>query len=158
MEAKELQPNSLRAKFGIDTIKNGLHCSENSEQSEIELEYFFPLNYADRRFKTTEQYENCSIAVIKPHANKEGKVGDIVTMICESGFRITAMKMICMDRMMCEEFYDVYKGIAPEYVQMVLQLASGPALAVEVTAKDPDINTHLAFRELCGPSDPVSIF
>lgn len=77
-------------------------------------------------------------------------------MILNSGFKIVAMKMICMDRVNCEEFLEVYKGVVPEYTQMVVQLTNGPALAMEIEARESGVNVHEAFRYLCGPSDPVS--
>lgn len=65
------------------------------------------------------------------------------------------MKMFYMERGNCEEFYEVYKGIVPEYVQLVLELSNGPCVALEVSAKEQNIDTHSAFRKLCGPMDPV---
>lgn len=38
---------------------------------------------------------------------------------------------------------------------MVLELANGPCVAMEIAACSPDINTYEEFRKLCGPSDPV---
>lgn len=38
---------------------------------------------------------------------------------------------------------------------MVLELANGPCVAMEIVAGSPDINTYQEFRKLCGPSDPV---
>ena len=37
---------------------------------------------------------------------------------------------------------------------MVDELASGPCVVVEISSKDED--TVTAFREFCGPADPVS--
>lgn len=38
---------------------------------------------------------------------------------------------------------------------MVLELANGPCIAMEIISKEPDTNTHGEFRKLCGPVDPV---
>lgn len=144
----------MRAIFGLDNIKTGIYCSQNSDDSHQNLQYFFPCNQT--AFKSTEKCENTTLGIIKPHAIKENKMGDIVSMIINSGFQIVAIKMICFDRVNCEEFLEVYKGIVPEYTQMVLQMINGPALAMEIEARDSDTNVHEAFRSLCGPSDPVS--
>lgn len=55
-----------------------------------------------------------------------------------------------------EEFYEIYKGVVNEYPSMVTEICSGPCIALEVTGKGGD--TAAQFRELCGPSDPVSVF
>ena len=51
-----------------------------------------------------------------------------------------------------EEFYEVYKGVVHEYSGMVGELTAGPCIAMEIRAKD----AVPAFREMVGPSDPVS--
>jgi nucleoside-diphosphate kinase len=44
-----------------------------------------------------------------------GLLGDIVSEIQESGFKITAMQMFYMEHPNAEEFYEVYKGVLAEY-------------------------------------------
>lgn len=39
--AKQLRPNTLRAKFGEDKVRNGFHCTDLAEDIGLELEYFF---------------------------------------------------------------------------------------------------------------------
>lgn len=39
--ARHLRPRSLRAKFGIDKIKNAVHCTDLPEDGQLEVEYFF---------------------------------------------------------------------------------------------------------------------
>lgn len=41
------------------------------------------------------------------------------------------------------------------FQQMVIELSSGPFLAIEVASKCEDKHPCHAFRELCGPADPV---
>ncbi|XP_064104955.1 nucleoside diphosphate kinase 7-like isoform X1 [Macrobrachium nipponense] len=41
--ARELRPNSLRARFGEDKIKNALHCSDLPDDGSLEVEYFFKI-------------------------------------------------------------------------------------------------------------------
>ncbi|ROT82162.1 nucleoside diphosphate kinase homolog 7 isoform X1 [Penaeus vannamei] len=41
--AKELRPNSLRARFGENTVKNALHCSDLPDDGPLEVEYFFKI-------------------------------------------------------------------------------------------------------------------
>lgn len=49
-----------------------------------------------------------------------------------------------------KEFLEVYKGVVPEYNQMVEELTNGPCIALEVRHE----NVVPALRELCGPHDP----
>ena len=60
------------------------------------------------------------------------------------------MEMFYLDRPSAEEFYDVYKGILPEYVPLIEHLISGPSIVLEVRQE----NVVNAFRALAGPHDP----
>ncbi len=39
--AKALRPQSIRAIFGDDSVKNAVHCTDLEEDGEIECQYFF---------------------------------------------------------------------------------------------------------------------
>ncbi|XP_029634187.1 nucleoside diphosphate kinase 7 [Octopus sinensis] len=41
--ARHLRPRSLRAQFGIDKIKNAVHCTDLPEDGILEVEYFFKI-------------------------------------------------------------------------------------------------------------------
>jgi nucleoside-diphosphate kinase len=41
--AQRLRPNSLRARFGVDRIKNAVHCTDLTEDGVLEVEYFFKI-------------------------------------------------------------------------------------------------------------------
>jgi nucleoside-diphosphate kinase len=75
---------------------------------------------------------NCSLVLIKPHVVKEGLAGQVIDMILEAGFEISAMEMFNLTRTVVEEFYSVYKGVLPEYVPLIEHLSSGPLIALEV--------------------------
>jgi nucleoside-diphosphate kinase len=53
-------------------------------------------------------------------------------MILEAGFEISAMELFNLSRPVVEEFYDVYKGVLPEYLPLIEHLSSGPVIALEV--------------------------
>jgi nucleoside-diphosphate kinase len=40
---KLIMPNSLRAKYGTDKIRNAVHCTDLDEDGPLESEYFFKL-------------------------------------------------------------------------------------------------------------------
>lgn len=62
------------------------------------------------------QLQNSTLAVIKPHAIKEGNLGKIISDITTNGFKITALRMHILEKINCSEFYEVYRGIVPEYM------------------------------------------
>ncbi|GLV44669.1 nmdyn-D7 [Carabus blaptoides fortunei] len=41
--ARQIRPNTMRAKFGIDKYRNALHCTDLAEDTNLELEYFFKI-------------------------------------------------------------------------------------------------------------------
>ena len=82
-----------------------------------------------------------------------GEAGSIVNKIVEAGFEIAAIQMFHMEKANAEEFYEIYKGVVQEYPSMVQQLTSGPCIVLEIRAQ----NAAVAFREMVGPADPVSI-
>ena len=100
--------------------------------------------------QTTAVLNNCSLVLIKPHIVKEGLAGQVIDLILEAGFEISAMELFNLSRPVVEEFYDVYKGVLPEYLPLIEHLSSGPVIALEVRQQ----NVVEALRELCGPHDP----
>ncbi|DAZ98151.1 TPA: hypothetical protein N0F65_005617 [Lagenidium giganteum] len=41
--AKELQPQTIRARYGIDRVRNAVHCTDLPEDGTLECEYFFEI-------------------------------------------------------------------------------------------------------------------
>jgi len=58
--------------------------------------------------------------------------------------------MFNLDRPTSEEFFEVYKGVLPEYSALAEHLTNGPCIALEIRQENAVNN----FRELCGPHDP----
>jgi nucleoside-diphosphate kinase len=71
-------------------------------------------------------------------------------MILTAGFEISAMELFNLSRPVIEEFYDVYKGVLPEYLPVIEHFSNGPVVALEIRQE----NAVERFRELCGPHDP----
>mmetsp|Transcript_2521 Transcript_2521/g.4238 ORF Transcript_2521/g.4238 Transcript_2521/m.4238 type:complete len:117 (-) Transcript_2521:99-449(-) len=71
-------------------------------------------------------------------------------MILNEGFEISSMEMFTLDKPTAEEFFEVYKGVLPEYVGMIEKMTTGPCIVMEVRQE----NVVKSFRELCGPMDP----
>ena len=149
-EAKKNYPACLRSLYGLDDIKCGILFPKDSATNQKDLDFFFPK--LNNQLKVQAKLHRSTLCIIKPHAVKEGKIGAILKMITDNGFAIAVMKMVHLDRKQCEEFYEIYKGIVGEYLQMVTQLQSGACLAIEIQGQDDDIQPR--FRSFCGPADP----
>ncbi len=91
-----------------------------------------------------------TFAIIKPNAVKNRYIGQILAMINEAGFRISAMKMVKMTKPQAEAFYDVHKE-KPFYNGLVEFMISGPIVAL-ILKND---NAIEEFRTLIGNTDPV---
>lgn len=80
------------------------------------LELFFGYEKGLPRIPFQATLSNCTCCVIKPHAVIEGSVGSILEQISTSGkFYISAMAMFSVKLSNSEEFYEIYKGVLPEY-------------------------------------------
>jgi nucleoside-diphosphate kinase len=145
--ARETDPNSIRALFGTDGQRNSCHGSDSKMSAKRELDYIFA---AGTSIKTTALLNNCSGAIIKPHAIKEGNTGAILDMILEEGYEISAMEMFNLDLPTSEEYFEVYKGVLPEFLPMIEHMTTGSCIAMEVRQENVVPN----FRKLCGPHDP----
>jgi nucleoside-diphosphate kinase len=42
-EAGQYRPNTIRAKFGEDKVRNAVHCTDLVEDGVLECEYFFSI-------------------------------------------------------------------------------------------------------------------
>lgn len=41
--AKNLRQNTLRARYGIDRVKNAIHCTDLATDGVLESQYFFQI-------------------------------------------------------------------------------------------------------------------
>ena len=62
---------------------------------------------------------NCSLLLIKPHCVQTGMAGKIIDRVLEEGFEISGMQTFFLDRATAEEFFELYKGVIPEYSLMI---------------------------------------
>ncbi|KAG8450473.1 hypothetical protein GDO86_002942 [Hymenochirus boettgeri] len=147
--ARSELPQSIRARFGTDGRKNAAHGSDSNASAARELEFFFPSSTGYGP-KNTAKFTDCTCCIIKPHAISEGLTGKILNAILDAGFDISALQMFTMERANAEEFYEIYKGVLAEYSDMVVELCSGPCIALEIQGDD----APKTFREFCGPADP----
>ena len=145
--AKEQAPKSIRGIFGTDGTRNACHGSDSRPSAARELDFIFG---SSSPIKTTALLNNCACALIKPHAVKEGNMGSIIDQILTEGFEISAIEMFNIDLPTSEEFFEVYKGVLPEYQPMVEHITTGSCIVMEIRQE----NVVPSFRKLCGPHDP----
>jgi nucleoside-diphosphate kinase len=131
--------------FGTDGTQNAVHGSDSGPSWKKETDYFFSGN-----LKTTALHSSNTCCLIKPHAIANGDAGKIINAILEEGFEISAMEMFTLDKPSAEEFFEVYRGVVPEFVAMIEHITTGPVIVLEVRQE----NAVRSFRELAGPMDP----
>ena len=146
-KARQEAPYSIRALFGTDGTKNAVHGSDSPETAQKEINFIFGKN---NRAKNIPQLSNCSCLIIKPHIIAEGNAGKIIDIILSEGFEISSMEMFYLDKTTAEEFFEVYKGVLPEYSAIIDQVTSGPIIAMEIRQD----NVVESLRNLVGPHDP----
>ncbi|KAJ3092639.1 Nucleoside diphosphate kinase 7 [Quaeritorhiza haematococci] len=147
------------------------NVSAASSSSEVKqaAEFLFSPD-ANKKFKRTARFDNCTLALIKPHAAnsdifvspehiQQGLVGKIIGEILTSGFEITDLELFLLEKANAEEFLEVYQGVIPEYHLVLDELTSGTVIAMEITSKGGqstagNSNIVKEFREFCGPTDP----
>ncbi|CAE7040191.1 NME7, partial [Symbiodinium natans] len=102
------------------------------------------------RFPCTAAFDHCTLCIIRPHALKAGKAGEIIAAIQNAGLEISAAEMLHLQHAEAAELLDVYKGVVPYHKEMVDGMSIAPMLALEVRAEDAAVEK---LRELCGPYD-----
>lgn len=127
--ARSEAPESIRGTYGTDGTKNAAHGSDSKSSAKKELDFFFG---EGTPMKTTALLNNCTTCIIKPHAIREGVHGKLIDMILDAGFEVSAIEMFNMDKPSAEEFFEVYKGVLPEFVPLVDHMTTGPSLVLEI--------------------------
>lgn len=104
-----------------------MHGSDSGPSWKRETDFFFSKN-----LRTTAYFSNCTCCIIKPHAVANGDAGKIIDIILEEGFEISAMEMFNLDKPTAEEFYEVYRGVLPEFTPLTEHMTTGPCIVLEV--------------------------
>ncbi len=91
-----------------------------------------------------------TLSIIKPDAVAKGASGKIITRFEAEGFRIRAIKMICLTKTEAEGFYAVHGG-KPFFNSLTDFMSSGPAIVMVLEAEDAIARN----RELMGATNPA---
>jgi nucleoside-diphosphate kinase len=92
---------------------------------------------------------NKTLAIIKPDAVRDNKIGEIIALITKSGFKIKAMKMVSLTRASAEGFYEIHKERS-FFGELIDYMTSGPCIPIALEK----VNAVEDYRKLIGATDP----
>ena len=79
---------------------------------------------------------NCTCVIVKPHAVKEGLVGQILRSVQAGGrYRIVRAATETLDRDAAAEFLAAYRAAVPALRSTVEEMCSGPVVVLEVVLR-----------------------
>ncbi|XP_076450958.1 thioredoxin domain-containing protein 6-like isoform X17 [Babylonia areolata] len=145
-DAKEKDPESLRARYGEAGLMNALHGSDSKETAARELAFFFPNMHAPTIQKKKKDIQR-TLALIRPEAFAKNK-DEILQKIKEAGFQIALQKEVVLTKEQAEEFYREHEG-QHYYEELTKRMSSGPLMALGLAREDAVEN----WRGLLGPTD-----
>ncbi|KAL3853950.1 hypothetical protein ACJMK2_013244 [Sinanodonta woodiana] len=144
-EAKEKAPDSLRAKYGKDTMMNCLHGSSSEDMAERELAFFFP-DFVAPTVEGKPKLQR-TLALIRPDAFRLHKDA-ILQKIHEAGFSVAMQKELQLSKEQVEDFYSEHRG-QPYFAELTTRMTSGPLLALGLARED----AVQGWRHMLGPHE-----
>ena len=91
-----------------------------------------------------------TLVLVKPDGVQRGLAGEIISRLERKGLKITALKMLQMDRALAERHYDVHRG-KPFFSSLVEFITSSPVVAAVVEGKE----AVEVVRRMMGETDPL---
>lgn len=91
-----------------------------------------------------------TLVLVKPDGVRRGLAGEIISRIERRGLRITALKMLQMDKALAERHYDVHRD-KPFFASLVEFITSGPVIAAVVEGRE----AVEVVRRMMGETDPL---
>lgn len=92
-----------------------------------------------------------TLIIAKPDAIQRGLVGEILHRLERRGLKITALKMMSIDRALAEAHYAEHKGKG-FYESLIAYIISGPVVVGILSGKDAVLIT----RNTVGATNPVN--
>ncbi len=90
-----------------------------------------------------------TLAIIKPDAVKKRVIGEIVRRYEAASLNPIAIQMLCMSKLIAEEFYAVHRE-RPFFHDLTTFMSSGPSVVLVLEGE----NAIQANRDLMGTTDP----
>ena len=91
-----------------------------------------------------------TLVLVKPDGVQRGLAGEIISRLERKGLKITALKMLRMDRALAERHYAVHRD-KPFFSSLVEFITSGPVIAAVVEGKE----AVEVVRRMMGETDPL---
>ena len=91
-----------------------------------------------------------TLAIIKPDAVEQKRIGDIIAMIEKGGLSIVAMKLAHLSRPQAEGFYAVHRE-RPFFSSLVAFMTRGPVVLICLEGE----NAIQRYRDLIGKTNPA---
>lgn len=91
-----------------------------------------------------------TLSIIKPDGLRKKIIGDIIRQFEENGLKVSAMKMLYMDKRQAQGFYLVHKE-KPFYGSLTDFMSSGPCVVIILEGD----NAIAKNREIMGATDPA---
>ncbi len=91
-----------------------------------------------------------SLVLIKPDAMQRGLAGTIISRLESAGLKLTALRMLHMDKELAERHYAIHKE-KPFFTGLVNYITSAPIIASVFAGE----NAVEAIRRLIGATDPA---
>lgn len=88
--------------------------------------------------------------MIKPDGVETGRVGDILNIIGDNGFRVAGMKRIRLSRLEAETFYAVHRE-RPFFQGLINFMTEGPVVVMVLERED----AIARWREVMGATNPA---
>ncbi len=92
---------------------------------------------------------NKTLAILKPDCVRKNLIGEVITKINETGFKIKAMKMVRLTNDSARGFYEIHKE-RPFFNDLLEYMTSGPCVPIALEKE----NAVEDFRKLIGATDP----
>lgn len=91
-----------------------------------------------------------TFTIIKPEAVEAGLSGRIIDRLIGEGFRLLALKLVCLSRNEAEKFYADHRD-KPFFGELVAYMSAGPIVAAVLERED----AVAALRRTVGATDPA---
>ena len=92
-----------------------------------------------------------TLLIVKPDGVRRGLTGEGLRRVETKGLRITALRMIAIDRALAERHYGEHKE-KPFFGELVTFITSGPVVIARVEGEE----AITALRTLMGPTNPTT--
>jgi adenylate kinase family enzyme len=86
--ARQTRPGSLVARFGLDSVCNGFHASDNPEKSKEEIDFFFPQISSEKLPSSMQEVSDLlnKKPAPRPHVDQSQSLNDVLveglTQLC----------------------------------------------------------------------------